>query len=153
MRLAAGVFQRADSGRVVIEKRRYRLSTVRIAIVGIGLRYPDAASIDELWENILAGRRAFRRLPDQRMNQADYYSPDQKAPDRFYSKKAAVLRDYEFDRLKYTVAGSTYRSTDLTHWLALDIAATALADAGFPDAAGLPQQATRVGIGNSLTRE
>ncbi|HEY3610422.1 MAG TPA: type I polyketide synthase [Pseudonocardiaceae bacterium] len=129
------------------------MSTVRIAIVGIGLRYPDAASTEDLWENILAGRRAFRRLPDQRMNQADYYSADPKAPDRFYASKAAVLRDFEFDRLKYKVAGSTYRSTDLTHWLALDVAATALADAGFPDAAGLPRQATGVVIGNSLTGE
>ncbi len=129
------------------------MSTERIAIVGIGLRYPDAASTDDLWENIVAGRRAFRRLPDERMNQADYYSPDEKAPDRFYSKKAAVLRDFEFDRLKYKVAGSTYRSTDLTHWLALDVAATALADAGFPDAAGLPRESTGVVFGNSLTGE
>lgn len=129
------------------------MSTVQIAIVGIGLRYPDAAGTDDLWENILAGRRAFRRLPDQRMNQADYYSPDPNAPDRFYANKAAVLRDFEFDRLKYKIAGSTYRSTDLTHWLALDVAAAALADAGFPDGAGLPRQATGVVIGNSLTGE
>lgn len=129
------------------------MSTVRIAIVGIGLRYPDAASTDDLWENILSGRRAFRRLPDQRMNLADYYSPDPKAPDRFYAQKAAVLRDYEFDRLKYKVAGSTFRSTDLAHWLALEIAGNALADAGFPDASGLPKQGTGVVIGNSLTGE
>ena len=32
----------------------------RIAIVGIGLRYPDATSPGELWENVLAGRNAFR---------------------------------------------------------------------------------------------
>ncbi|WP_258904643.1 type I polyketide synthase [Actinokineospora sp. UTMC 2448] len=129
------------------------MNTVRIAIVGIGLRYPDAASTEDLWENILAGRRAFRRLPDQRMNQADYYSPDPDAPDRFYASKAAVLRDFEFDRLAYKVAGSTYRSTDLTHWLALDTAATALADAGFPNAEGLPREATGVVVGNSLTGE
>jgi enediyne polyketide synthase len=129
------------------------LSTERIAIVGIGLRYPDAASTDDLWENILAGRRAFRRLPDQRMNRADYYSPDPDAPDRFYSSKAAVLRDFEFDRIKHKVAGSTFRSTDLTHWLALDVAATALADAGFPEAEGLPRKATGVVVGNSLTGE
>jgi enediyne polyketide synthase len=129
------------------------LSTERIAIVGIGLRYPDASTTEDLWQNVLAGRRAFRRLPDERMNQADYYSPDQDAPDRFYSSKAAVLRDFEFDRLKYKVAGSTYRSTDLTHWLALDVAANALADAGFPDADGLPRQSTGVVFGNSLTGE
>ncbi|WNV84587.1 type I polyketide synthase [Umezawaea sp. Da 62-37] len=129
------------------------MSTERIAIVGIGLRYPDAASTQDLWENVLAGRRAFRRLPDERMNHADYYSPDPNAPDRFYASKAAVLRDFEFDRLKYKIAGSTYRSTDLTHWLALDVAATALADAGFPDGVGLPRESTGVVIGNSLTGE
>ncbi|GAA3748485.1 type I polyketide synthase [Salinactinospora qingdaonensis] len=125
----------------------------RIAVVGIGLRYPDAASPGELWENVLAGRRAFRRLPETRMNHADYWSPDPEAPDRFYSEKAAVLRDYEFDRVAYRIAGSTYRSTDMTHWLALDVAAQALADAGFPDGEGLPRQATGVVLGNSLTGE
>ncbi|MFJ5925620.1 type I polyketide synthase [Kitasatospora sp. NPDC092948] len=129
------------------------MSSQRIAIVGMGLRYPDANSPGELWENVLSGRRAFRRLPDERMNHAEYWSPDRSAPDRFYASKAAVLRDYEFDRIKYSVAGSTYRSTDLTHWLALDVAAQALADAGFPDGEGLPRQATGVVVGNSLTGE
>ncbi|MEV0678660.1 type I polyketide synthase [Actinosynnema sp. NPDC050436] len=129
------------------------MSSERIAIVGIGLRYPDAGSAAELWENVLAGRRAFRRLPDERMNHADYFSPDPAAPDRFYSAKAAVLRDFEFDRVRYRVAGSTYRSTDLTHWLALDVATRALADAGFPEGEGLPRRTTGVVLGNSLTGE
>ncbi|MFF2614510.1 SDR family NAD(P)-dependent oxidoreductase [Kitasatospora sp. NPDC058046] len=129
------------------------MSSERIAIVGIGLRYPDANSPGELWDNVLGGRRAFRRLPDERMNQADYWSADRTAPDRYYATKAAVLRDYSFDRVGYSVAGSTYRATDLTHWLALDVAAEALADAGFPDGAGLPRQATGVVVGNSLTGE
>ncbi|WP_328617954.1 type I polyketide synthase [Amycolatopsis sp. NBC_00355] len=129
------------------------MSVERIAIVGIGLRYPDARSLEELWENVLAGRRAFRRLPDERMNRADYYSSDPSAPDRFYAQKAAVLRDFEFDRVAYKVAGSTFRATDTTHWLALDVAAQALADAGFPEGEGLPREATGVVIGNSLTGE
>ncbi|MFJ1764952.1 SDR family NAD(P)-dependent oxidoreductase [Amycolatopsis sp. NPDC088138] len=129
------------------------MSGERISIVGIGLRYPDAGSPEELWENVLAGRRAFRTLPDERMNRADYYSPDPKAPDRFYAQKAAVLRDYEFDRVAHKVAGSTFRSTDTTHWLALDVAAAALADAGFPEGEGAPRTATGVVVGNSLTGE
>ena len=129
------------------------MSQDRIAIVGVGLTYPDAADPVEFWENVLAGRRAFRRLPDERMNRADYYSPDPAAPDRFYADRAAVLRDYAFDRTGYRVAGSTYRSTDTTHWLALDTAARALADAGFPDGAGLPLRSTGVVLGNSLTGE
>ncbi|MEV0001783.1 type I polyketide synthase [Micromonospora sp. NPDC050980] len=125
----------------------------RVAVVGMACRYPDATSPRELWENALAGRRAFRRLPDQRMRLEDYWHPDPTEPDRFYARTAAVIEGYEFDRIAYKVAGSTYRATDLTHWLALDVAAMALADAGFPMAQGLPRERTGVVVGNTLTGE
>ncbi|WP_374225698.1 SDR family NAD(P)-dependent oxidoreductase [Nocardiopsis sp. B62] len=121
--------------------------------MGIGLTYPDANSPSELWENVLAGRRAFRRLPDERMNLADYWSENPSAEDRFYSKKAAVLRGFTFDRVRYRVSGSSFRSTDMTHWLALETMSRALEDAGFPEGEGLPRRSTGVVIGNSLTGE
>lgn len=124
-----------------------------IAVVGMHCRYPDADSPTQLWRNVLAGRRAFRRLPDERMNLADYYSPDPAAPDRFNTRKAAVIEGWQFDRVAHRVAGSTYRATDLAHWLALDTAAGALADAGFPEGEGLPRSTTGVIIGNTLTGE
>ncbi|BCJ62505.1 type I polyketide synthase [Micromonospora endophytica] len=124
-----------------------------IAVIGVGCRYPDAETPGELWENVLAGRRAFRRLPDERTNLDDYWAADPAAPDRFYVRNAAVIRGYEFDRVRFKIAGSTYRSTDLTHWLALDVAAQALADAGFPDGVGLPVERTSVVVGNTLTGE
>jgi enediyne polyketide synthase len=129
------------------------VNDTRIAVVGIALRYPDASSPDELWRNILAGRRAFRRLPAERMRAADYYSPDQAAPDRHYARMAAVLEGFEFDRVKYRIGGSTFRSTDMTHWLALDTVTRALDDARFPGGAGLPKATTGVIIGNTLTGE
>ncbi|MEU9829810.1 type I polyketide synthase [Micromonospora chersina] len=125
----------------------------RVAIVGMACRYPDATSPRELWENALAGRRAFRRLPDERMRLADYWDEDPTTPDRFYARTAAVIEGYEFDRISYKVAGSTFRSTDLTHWLALDMAALALGDAGFPMGEGLPRDRTGVIVGNTLTGE
>jgi enediyne polyketide synthase len=128
-------------------------SRPRIAVVGIALRYPDAETPEDLWRNVLAGRRAFRKLPDERMRSEDYYSPDPSAPDRFYSRKAAVIEGFEFDRVEHRVAGSTFRATDMTHWLALDTAARALKDAGLPDGEGLPRRSTGVIIGNTLTGE
>lgn len=125
----------------------------RIAVVGMACRYPDATSPTELWKNALAGRRAFRRLPDVRMRQEDYWDADPATPDRYYARNAAVIEGYEFDRLAYKIAGSTYRSTDLTHWLALDVAAQALANAGFPLAEGLPKDRTAVVVGNTLNGE
>jgi enediyne polyketide synthase len=124
-----------------------------IAIVGMACRYPDASSPAELWENVLAGRRAFRRIPDERLRLEDYWSADPAAPDRFYSRKAAVIEGFEFDRVKYKIAGSTFRTTDMTHWLALDTAARALEDASFAGGDGLPRGSTSVIIGNSLTGE
>jgi enediyne polyketide synthase len=127
--------------------------TARIAIVGMACRYPDARSPSELWENVLAQRRAFRRMPDERLRLADYLSADREAPDSFYSTNAAVIEGYEFDRLRFRVAGSTFRSADLAHWLALDVAAQALVDAGFTEAEGLPRETTGVFLGNTLTGE
>src|SRR6266702_4182330 len=48
----------------------------RIAIVGIGLRYPDATSPGELWENVLSGRLPFRACQDGNAEQADHSAAD-----------------------------------------------------------------------------
>ncbi|MFF0430002.1 SDR family NAD(P)-dependent oxidoreductase [Streptomyces sp. NPDC004520] len=125
----------------------------RIAIVGMACRYPDATNPGELWDNAVAGRRAFRRLPDVRMNLDDYWDADPATPDTFYARNAAVIEGYAFDRIAHKIAGSTFRSTDLTHWLALDTAGRALADAGFPGGEGLPRERTGVVVGNTLTGE
>ena len=64
--------------------------------------YPDARSPLELWENVLAQRRAFRRLPSERLRIEDYLSPDRSAPDCTYAGEASVIEGYEFDRVAYT---------------------------------------------------
>ncbi|MBI3848048.1 MAG: hypothetical protein HY292_25720, partial [Planctomycetes bacterium] len=122
-----------------------------IAIIGMACRYPDARTPDELWENVRAGRRAFRRMPDERLRLADYYSSNRAAPDRTYSTQAALVEGFEFDRVAFRVAGSTFRAADPAHWLALDVASRALADAGFADGEGLPRATTGVVLGNTLT--
>ena len=58
---------------------------------------------------------------------------------------------WELDRVRFRVAGGTYRAADLAHWLALDVASQALEDAGFPDARGLSRDTFGVLVGNSLT--
>jgi enediyne polyketide synthase len=127
--------------------------TPAIAIVGVACRYPDARSPLELWENVLAGRRAFRRLPRERLPLDDYASRDRSAPDVAYDTRAAVLDGYHFDRVRFRVSAATFKSVDLVHWLALDVASQALADAGFADSPDLPRTTTGVLIGNTLTGE
>lgn len=127
--------------------------TPAIAIVGMACRYPDANSPQELWDNVLAQRSAFRKIPHERLSLADYFSEDRQTPDAIYSQKAALIRDYSFDRHRFRTVGSTFRSADLSHWLALEVAADALTDAGFPDGENLPKTTTGVILGNTLTGE
>jgi enediyne polyketide synthase len=127
--------------------------TSEIAIVGAGCRYPDARSPDELWHNALAGRRAFRAIPEARLRVADYAARYAGDPDSTYVRSAALLEDFELDRRRFKIAGTTARATDVVHWLALDVADRALADAGFPGGDGLPRATTGAIIGNSLTGE
>src|SRR6266480_842756 len=115
-----------------------------IAIVGLSCLYSEARTPLELWENALAQRRAFRRIPDERLRAEDYLSEDLQAADKTYAAQAAVIEGYEFDRVAFKVVGSTYRSADLAHWLALDVASRALADAGFMHGDGLDRAMTGV---------
>ncbi|MFG1854046.1 SDR family NAD(P)-dependent oxidoreductase [Actinomadura geliboluensis] len=121
-----------------------------IAIVGAGCRYPDAAGPARMWEMVVAGRRAFRPLPPERLNLADYAGD---GPDSTYVRHAAVLEDWSFDRARHRVPGAAYRAADPTHWLALEVAAETLASAGFPDASGLDGDRAGVILGDTLTGE
>jgi enediyne polyketide synthase len=123
-----------------------------IAIVGLACRYPDADNPTQLWQNVLGQRRAFRGIPPDRLNLADY-GGDRDEPDAVYLRQAALLRGWEFDRQRFRVPGALHRAADHTHWLALDTASAALADAGFPDGDGLVREQVGVVLGNSLTGE
>lgn len=125
-----------------------------ISIVGMACCYADARNPQELWENVLARRRAFRRLPAERLLLRDYFSSDPEAPDAIYTAQAALISNYEFDRVRFHVAGPIFRSVDMAHWLALDVASCALEDAGvLDDGRGLPRESTGVLVGNTLTGE
>ena len=124
-----------------------------IAVVGIDCRYPGADNKNQFWENILALRQQFRRIPDSRLNLNYYGSEDPSKVDYTYSKHASVLTGYSFDRMKYKISKSTYEQTDIAHWLTLDVVSGALEDAGFLNGEGLNKEKVGVIIGNSLNAE
>ncbi len=123
-----------------------------ISIIGMACRYAGACSPRQLWENVLAQRRSFRRIPAVRLRIEDY-SPEDQGEDGIYLRTAAVLEDYDFDRVRFRVSKETFDSTDLSHWLALDVAWQALEDAKLLDATDRQRERIGVYIGNSLTGE
>jgi len=127
--------------------------TPAIAIVGMACRYPDARTPEELWQTVLARRRAFRRMPEERLRLQDYAARDDADPDSIYPIEAAVLEDYAFDRARFRISAAAVGSADLTHWLALDVATDALGDAGLLADGALSRSGTAVIVGNTLTGE
>ncbi|MCB0379089.1 MAG: SDR family NAD(P)-dependent oxidoreductase [Bdellovibrionales bacterium] len=121
-----------------------------IAIVGMACWYPGAKNIMEFWENILTRRRQFRRMIDKRFPLDVYYDPDRKAPDKTYSSQASFIDGFEFDWAQNRFPKSAYESTDLVHWLALDVSTKAVHDAKLSRNT-IPVNKTGVIVGNSLT--
>lgn len=124
----------------------------QIAIVGFACRYPDANTPEQLWENILSRRRAFRIMPSERLN-ASYFNPDKTATDYIYSNKVAVLKNYQFERSKFKIANSNYLSADLTHWIALEVVDEVLKNSKLHELSKKDREKTGVIIGNTLTGE
>ena len=123
-----------------------------IAVIGMSCWYPGAQNLLQFWENILGKRQQFRRMLDGRLPIADYHNPNRQAPDKTYGDKAAFLEGFEFDWMSEKFPKSTYDSTDLVHWLALDLAGKAIHDAGMTRKS-IPLNKTGVIVGNSLTGE
>lgn len=121
-----------------------------IAIVGLSCRYPGAGGPLELWENSLALRRQFRRIPDCRFPLADYFDPN--ARDKTYAQRVAVMDWKDFDYAAHDIARSTFESTDAVQWLALQVAIEAMADAGYTRATA-PGIKSGVIFGNTLNGE
>ena len=101
-----------------------------IAVIGMACWYPGARNPRQLWENVLARRLQFRKFPSQRLSETDYYHSDQKTVDKTYVKRAAFIDGFNFDWASYRIPFSTFKLTDIAHWLALEIALQAIADAG-----------------------
>ncbi|MBE9048955.1 type I polyketide synthase [Nostocales cyanobacterium LEGE 11386] len=126
--------------------------TPAIAVIGMGCHYPGASSLPQLWENILARRRQFRQLPDQRLPISEYYDPEPTAPDKSYGDRAAVIDGFEFDWPGKRIPKSTVESTDIVHWLTLEVALKALQDAGYTRQS-VATERSGVILGNTLTGE
>ncbi len=123
---------------------------MKIAVVGIGCHYPGASSAHELFENVMAGRQAFRRIPVERWRIDDYYHPDKEHPDTTYCKKAAFVENFVFNPEEFRIPRSTWRATDTAQWLALKVARDALQDAALEN---INRDNVGVIVGNTLTGE
>jgi iturin family lipopeptide synthetase A len=104
-----------------------------VAIVGLAGRFPQARSVEELWQNLCAGRDCISRLSTEELL-ADGVAPATLAHQRFVPA-GAVLDDVElFDAAFFGISPREAESMDPQQRLFLEVVQHALDDAGLDPA-------------------
>lgn len=108
--------------------------TEPIAIVGIGCRFPAAAtSPAALWRVLCDGVDASREVPAERWDANAFYDPDPEVPGRAYTRRASFLEQVEeFDAAFFGISPREAAGMDPQQRLLLEIAWEAIEDAGIP---------------------
>ncbi len=107
-----------------------------IAIIGMSSFFPGAVGADELWSMVLAGANAITEVPPERWDTDLYFDPEattvgagRKTP----SKWGGFLSAIGFDPLAYGIPPASLAAVEPVQLLSLEVAARALADAGYTD--------------------
>ncbi|MEU0538903.1 SDR family NAD(P)-dependent oxidoreductase [Nocardia sp. NPDC005978] len=104
-----------------------------IAIVGIGCRYAGGIdSPESFWDFVIGQRDAVTEIPADRWDHRRFYDPDQRAPGRMYTNRAAFLTGdpWAFDPDFFGISPREATAMDPQQRLILEVAWEALDDAG-----------------------
>ncbi|MDP6369072.1 MAG: beta-ketoacyl synthase N-terminal-like domain-containing protein, partial [Planctomycetota bacterium] len=127
-----------------------------IAVVGMACIFPGAGDADTYWRNIRAGVDAIGPVPEGRWDKV-FFDPEAAAAgriDRIYCNRGGFIDEFaQFDAATWGVMPVAARASEPDQLLLLEVAARALADAGYApgESAGegrsLPRQGTSVILG------
>jgi acyl transferase domain-containing protein len=118
-----------------------------IAIVGMACRFAGAADLRAFWQNVLSGVCAIGDPPDPEA--VRFCDADASCFERVPTLRGGYLRDlWRFDPGAHGLSAEALRGADPAHFLALDLAAQALKDAGYADRP-FPRDQTSILIGHT----
>jgi amino acid adenylation domain-containing protein len=100
-----------------------------IAVIGMSGRFPGAASVEELWENLVQGRESIEFFAEEALRQAGV--SDAELTDPNYVRASPILADVDlFDAEFFHISPREAKFLDPQHRLFLECALSALEDAG-----------------------
>ena len=127
--------------------------TTEVAIIGMACMFPQAKDVRRYWQNICNRIDAIREVPPERWRLEDFYSTDRLARDQVYSKWGGFLESVCFDPVKWHIPPASLQHIEPMQLLSLEVAAQAMADAGYAvHHAGAGQEAGGPG-GRAFPRE
>ncbi len=102
-----------------------------IAIIGMALQVPGAASHHGFWRNVLDKSVAIREIPADRWDWRLYYSAERNKPDHISSRWGGFIDGIAFDPLRYGIPPKAVPDIAPGQLLALEMVRRALGDAGY----------------------
>ncbi|MGW7110979.1 SDR family NAD(P)-dependent oxidoreductase [Streptomyces xanthophaeus] len=119
-----------------------------VAIVGMACAYPGAGDLATFWADVVAGRDAVTEVPADRWDPALYFDADPaRAGERTPSRWGGFLPPVPFDALAHGIPPASLPGIEPVQLLALEIAARALADAGYGGGRAYDRSRTSVVFG------
>lgn len=110
---------------VSVEHALTRASAEPLAIVGVGLRLPEASSPASFVELVQSGRTVFSEVPKDRWS-VEVYGAPAPAPHRSRAKRGAFVRGFEADWRRYKIPPKLVERTDPLQFMMLEAAMDAL---------------------------
>ncbi|UXA10874.1 SDR family NAD(P)-dependent oxidoreductase [Mycobacterium sp. SMC-8] len=111
-----------------------KTETEPIAVVGIGCRLPGGVdNADDFWKLLCDGESGVIRVPADRWDADEFYSPDYSVPGTIVNREGGFLTSWqpdEFDAEFFSIAPREAAAMDPQQRLLLELAWEALEDAG-----------------------
>ena len=103
-----------------------------IAVIAMACRFPGADSPEQFWENLHGGKCFIREVPSERLAIEKYFSLDQSAPRKSYSKWGGFIGGIEdFDAGYFSIGETEATGMDPQHRIALELTQELFDRAGY----------------------
>jgi acyl carrier protein len=88
-----------------VKDRNKTPNAMDIAIIGVAGRYPQAADLEEFWDNLKEGRDCITEIPEDRWNHSLYFDEDKNKQGKTYSKWGGFIEGVDrFDPLFFNIS-------------------------------------------------
>ncbi len=106
--------------------------TTEFAIIGLSGQYPQAADLDEYWQNLRTGRDCITEIPRERWNHDRYFSVGEFRPGMTYGKWGGFMSHVDcFDTVFFNISPREAELLDPQERLFLQCVYHVLEDAGY----------------------
>jgi acyl transferase domain-containing protein len=97
--------------------------------IGINFILLQAINLRLYWINLINKVDCITEFILWHWHVDDYYNPDLKALDKMCCKRGGFISDVSFNPMKFRIPPNILKITDVSQWLSLVVAKSALADA------------------------